>query len=64
MRLADFLVAFESDSSLPPLRQFSGFAEILEGLLGHPVDLVEQGPIRNPYILASIERAHEVVYAA
>jgi predicted nucleotidyltransferase len=60
----DFLVAFEPDSRLPPLRQFFGLAEALEGLLGRPVDLVERGAMRNPYILASIERAHEVVYAA
>jgi predicted nucleotidyltransferase len=60
----DFLVAFEPDSRLPPLRQFFGLAEALEGLLGRPVDLVERGAIRNPYILASIERAHEVVSAA
>ncbi|WP_239992158.1 hypothetical protein [Rhodopila globiformis] len=49
---------------MPKLRQFFGLAEALEGLLGRPVDLVERGAIRNPYILASIERAHEVVYAA
>jgi predicted nucleotidyltransferase len=60
----DFLVEFEPRSNLPPLRQFFGLAEALEGLLGRPIDLVERGSIRNPYILTSIERAHEVVYAA
>ena len=60
----DFLVEFEPDSGLPTLRQFFGLAKALEGLLGRPVDLVERGAIRNPYILADIERAHEVVYAA
>jgi hypothetical protein len=32
--------------------------------LGRPVDLVEAGAVRNPYVLASIERNREVVYAA
>jgi uncharacterized protein len=36
----------------------------LEGLLARRVDLVETGAIRNPFILAEIERAREVVYAA
>jgi predicted nucleotidyltransferase len=60
----DVLVAFEQDSRLPPLRRFFGLAEALEGAPGRPVDLVERGVLRNPYILASIERAHEVVYTA
>jgi uncharacterized protein len=39
-------------------------AEALEILLQRPVDLVESEAIRNPFILADIERAREVVYAA
>jgi hypothetical protein len=61
---ADFLVDFEARSNLPPLEQFFGLADALEALLGRPVDLVERGAIRNPFILASINQAHEIVYAA
>jgi predicted nucleotidyltransferase len=38
--------------------------EELEGLLGRHVDLVEVGCVRNPYVLASIERTKVQVYAA
>jgi predicted nucleotidyltransferase len=61
---ADFLVEFEPNNALPPLQQFFGLAEALERLVGRRVDLVEKGAIRNPFILASIGRTHEVVYAA
>jgi predicted nucleotidyltransferase len=61
---ADFLVTFEPRSDLGPLGQFFGLADALGHLLGRPVDLVERGAIRNPYILASINQVREVVYAA
>ncbi len=61
---ADFLVAFERDSGLSALHQYFGFAEELERLLGRKVDLVEQGAIENPFVLASIGRAREIIYAA
>ena len=61
---ADILVDFAAGSGLPPLEQFFGLAEALEHLLGRPVDLVESGAIRNPYLRAGIDRVREVVYAA
>jgi uncharacterized protein len=60
---ADFLVEFLRESRLPPLEQFFGLAEALEQLLGRRVDLVESGALRNPFILAGINRSREVVYA-
>jgi predicted nucleotidyltransferase len=60
---ADFLVDFERESNMSALHQFFGFAEALERLLGRPVDLVERGAIKNPFLLASIDRARELVYA-
>jgi predicted nucleotidyltransferase len=36
----------------------------LEDLLGVPVDLVERGPIRNPYFLRAIEETQSVLYDA
>lgn len=61
---ADFLVEFNPGSDLSPLGQFFGLARALENLLGRPVDLVEPGAVRNPFVLADINRAREVVYAA
>lgn len=61
---ADFLVEFDNTSNLPALEEFFGFQEALAKLLGRDVDLVEAGAIRNPYVLASINKSKESVYAA
>jgi predicted nucleotidyltransferase len=60
---ADFLVEFAPDA-LPGLGAFFGAKADLEQLLGRGVDLVEPGAVRNPYVLASINRNREAVYAA
>ena len=51
--------------------EFEGFGDKyfvlrreLEGLLGRHVDLVEEGCVVNPIVLASIERSKVPVYAA
>ena len=59
----DFLVEFDDVAGLGALRQYFGFKEDLEQLLGHPVDLVE-GTIENPYVLRSVEESRELLYAA
>jgi hypothetical protein len=61
---ADFLVAFEPGSDISPLEQFFGLADALHRLLGCPVDLVEPGAISNPFVLADINQAREIVYAS
>ena len=48
----------------PGLHAFFGAKADLEKLLGRSVDLVEPGAVRNPYVLASINRNREAVYAA
>lgn len=60
---ADFLVEFEADMPVG-LDAFFGAKADLEKLLGRDVDLVEPGAIRNPFVLASINRSRESVYAA
>ena len=60
---ADFLVEFAPDSQ-PGLRAFFGAKADLEKLLGRGVDLVEPSAVRNPYLLASINRSREAIYAA
>lgn len=61
---ADFLVEFSPTADGPSLRLFFGFRDDLSRLLGRPVDLAETAAIRNPYLLADIDRSREVVYAA
>lgn len=60
---ADFLVEFASDVQ-PGLDTFFGTKAALEALLGRGVDLVESGSVRNPYVLANINRNREAIYAA
>jgi predicted nucleotidyltransferase len=44
------------------LASFFGAKAELEALLGRGVDLIEPSAVRNPYILASINRNREAVY--
>lgn len=60
---ADFLVQFAPDVQ-PGLDTFFGAKAALEALLGRGVDLVEPGAVRNPYVLASINRDRDEIYAA
>ena len=59
----DFLVEFAADAAVG-VHDFFGAKTALEQLLGRAVDLVEPGAVRNPYVLASINRNREAVYAA
>lgn len=59
---ADFLIEFAPDTPVG-LSNFFGVKMELEDLLGRGVDLVEPGAIRNPFVLASINRSREPVYA-
>lgn len=61
---ADFLVEFGPEAEYSAIKEFFGFQSALSQLLQRPVDLVERGAIRNPFVLAGIERSREVVYAA
>ena len=60
---ADFLVEFAPDAHAG-LEAFFGAKAELETLLGRGVDLVEPAALRNPYVLANINRNRESVYAA
>ncbi len=59
----DFLIEF-AEGNTPGLQDFFGAKSALEHLLGRPVDLIEPAAVRNPYVLASINRNREAVYAA
>ena len=60
---ADFLVEFSRDSRLAPFDQYFELVEALRDTLGRPVDLVESGTVRNPYLRAAIDRSRKLVYA-
>ena len=53
----DFLVEFETKSPSDHADSYLGLKEDLEQLPGLPVDLIEPGPISNPYFREEIERA-------
>ena len=60
----DFLVQFQP---MPPVEHgdcYWRLLEDLENLFGRPIDLLELAPIRNPYLLQSIEATRIVLYAA
>jgi hypothetical protein len=43
---------------------YFGLLEALKQLYGRPMDLIEAGSVRNPYIRQEIEATQETVYAA
>ena len=59
----DFLVEF-AESTNTGLESFFETKAALERLLGRDVDLIEEGAVRNPYILDSFNRSREAIYAA
>jgi predicted nucleotidyltransferase len=59
---ADFLVEFAPQAD--ELARYFDFKKALEFLLARPVDLVEFGTIKNPFIRAGINRSRELVYVS
>ena len=60
----DLLVEFEMDDDRASLQQYFDFADALRQTLDRSVDLVESGAVRNPYLLAAIDRSRELIYAS
>lgn len=61
---ADFLVEFEPISTTERMKNYLALREALGALLHRPVDLVEFGAIRNPYILRTVNEQQRTLYAA
>ena len=61
---ADFLVEFEPAPAMDRMKNYFALREALGVLFSRPVDLVEDGAIRNPYILKSVSQRQQVLYAA
>lgn len=59
----DLLVDYEP-GHCPTFGEHLDLRDALEALAGHPVDLVMQGAVENPYVQASIERSRRSLYAA
>jgi predicted nucleotidyltransferase len=60
----DLLVEFEKMAPSEHAAHYFGLQEDLEALLRRPVDLVEPGPIRNPYFKQSIEASKVLLFEA
>jgi len=60
----DFLVEFEPVSVADRMRHLVTLRAALASLFSRPVDLVEVGAIRNPYILRNISEQQQLLYAA
>jgi len=60
----DLLVEFEPESQGSSWGPYFELKKRLQALFGLPVDLVEVGAVRNPYILAAIERDRRPLYGA
>jgi predicted nucleotidyltransferase len=59
----DFLVEFASGPERG-FRNFLAAKAALESELGRKVDLIEDGSIKNPFVLAAINAGKEPLYAA
>jgi predicted nucleotidyltransferase len=60
----DLLVDFEDMPFADRADAYLGLLTGLEALFGRPIDLVEVGAIRNPYIRQDIEQSRTLLYAA
>jgi|SRR3954454_19212724 len=61
---ADFLVEFEPIPAADRMRNYLGLRDALGAQLSGPIDLVEDGSIRNPYILQKVKDQQQLLYAA
>jgi predicted nucleotidyltransferase len=60
----DFIVEFQPVSPAQHADNYFGLQEDLERLFGVPIELVEPGPIHNPYFRQAIEKTQVLLYAA
>lgn len=60
----DFLVEFQPVRPAQHADNYFGLQEDLERLFGLPVELVEPGPIHNPYFRHAIDKTQVQLYVA
>ncbi len=60
----DFLVEFEAHERGGFDDEYLRLRAELEQLLARPIDLIEARAVRNPYLIASLNRTKQLLYAA
>lgn len=60
----DLLVEFEDMPFADRADAYLGLLTDLQALLDHPVDLLENSAVRNPYLRQGIDASRELLYAA
>ncbi len=60
----DFIVEFEPMEPVVYAESYFGLLEDLERLFGTGIDLVEYGPIKNPYFKKEVDETRIVIYEA
>lgn len=60
----DFLVEFEPMAPVRCAESYFGLMEDLQKLFGMSIDLIEPGPIRNPYFKKVVDETKVILYAA
>ena len=61
---ADFLVEFEPIPAAERMQNYLMLREALGRLFSRPIDLIEEGSIRNPYVLRAVREEQQLLYAA
>jgi len=61
---ADFLVEFEPIPAAARIQNYVDLRDALGRLLSRPIDLIEDGSIRNPYILRKVTEEQQLLDAA
>jgi len=46
------------------MKNYLALREALASLFSRPVDLIEDGAIRNPFVLRSVSEQKQILYAA
>lgn len=60
----DLIVRFQPMTPRQHVDSYFGLADELERLFARRVDLLEEGPITNPYMLHAVEQSRVQLYAA
>ncbi len=60
----DFLVVFEPCTPQEHAKRYFALLAALQDLFDRDIDLVELSAVRNPYLLAGIEKTRTMVYGA
>jgi len=60
----DFLVEFAPMEPVRHAKAYFGLLAALQDLFARPIDLVEAGAVKNPYLRESIDKGCQQIYAA